>query len=366
MNGTVFVVTDKPETIPPRKMLTSTGVEIKNDPDREMRIISVAEARELFGPAATLIDGVTWMVNDPPQFIPHYYHWTAELFLGFWRTYTTLDPSISESGDTVLPAPRRIWFVHLDASRWRDPARMNQWVLRSVFPSVTIEYSNDWDDRAQLGRAFLLDRVFLSDRAASKEGEHAKKVGRPLAEACSLPGSSHWWSPIARNAMKFSGLSELPHTGPPVITYISRQTSGRRLIAEDHELLVEALEALGNEYGYEVNIVSMEKLSREEQIKLAMRTTIMMGVHGNGLTSLVWMRPSKHRTLMEFYYPGGFTPDYQYTALSLGVNYYGWWDNVSFTHKDLPRKEYPKGFHGTQIPIDGVAVAKMCLEILQT
>lgn len=375
MNGTVFVVTDKPETVPPRKMLTSTGVEIKNDPasiaarlptDREMRIVSTAEARELFGTDATLIDGFTWMVNDPPQFIPHYYHWTAELFLGFWRTYSSLDPSISESGDTVLPSPRRIWFVHLDASRWRDPARLNQWMLRSTFPSVTIEDSNDWDDRAQLGRAFLLDRVFLSDRAAAKEGQHSKKVGRPLAEACSLPGTPHWWAPIARNVMKFAGLSELPDMERPVITYISRQSSGRRLIAEDHELLVEALYALEDEYGYEVNIVSMEKLSREEQMKLAVRTTIMLGVHGNGLTSVVWMRPSKHRTLMEFYYPGGFTPDYQYTAYTVGVNYYGWWDNVSFTNENLPRKAYPKGFHGSQIPIDGVAVAKACLEILQT
>ncbi|KAI6163429.1 hypothetical protein EDD17DRAFT_496283 [Pisolithus thermaeus] len=337
MNGTVFVVTDKPETIPPRKLLTSTGIEIKNGPvmeaarvptDREMRIISVAEARELFGSGASLVDGVTWIVDDPPQFIPHYYHWTAELFLGFWRTYSSLDPSISESGDTVLPAPRRMWFVHLDADRWRDPARLNQWMLRSTFPSVTMEFSNDWDDRAQLGRVFLLDRAFLSDRAAAREGPHSKKVGRPLAEACSLPGTPYWWSPIARNIMKFSGLSELPDTGPPVITYISRQTSGRRLIDEDHELLVEALYALEDEYGYEVNVVSMEKLSREEQIQLAVRTTIMLGVHGNGLTSLVWMHPSKHRTLMEFYYPGGFTPDYQYTAYTVGVNYYGWWDNV--------------------------------------
>ncbi|KIK22693.1 hypothetical protein PISMIDRAFT_102007 [Pisolithus microcarpus 441] len=375
MNGTIFVVTDKPETIPPRKLLTSTGVEIKNDPeliaarlptDREMRIISVAEARELFGSGASLVDGVTWIVNDPPQFIQHYYHWTAELFLGFWRTYSSLDSSISESGDTILPAPRRMWFVHLDASRWRDPVRLNQWVLRSSFPSVTMEFSNDWDDRAQLGKAFLLDRAFLSDRAAAKEGPHAKKVGRPLAEACSLPGTPHWWSPIARNVMKFSGLSELPDTGRPVITYISRQTSGRRLLDEDHELLVEALYALGEEYGYEVNVASMEKLSREEQIRLAAQTTIMMGVHGNGLTSLLWMQPSKHRTLMEFYYPGGFTYDYQYTAYSVGVNYYGWWDNVSFTHENLPRKAYPKGFQGSEIPIDGIAVAKTCLEILQT
>lgn len=54
----------------------------------------------------------------------------------------------------------------------------------------------------------------------------------------------------------------------------------------------------------------------------------MMGVHGNGMTSLVWMKPSRHSTVMEFYIPGGFTTDYQYTAYALGITYYGWWGNV--------------------------------------
>ncbi|KAL4064269.1 hypothetical protein V8B97DRAFT_1875995 [Scleroderma yunnanense] len=378
MNGTVFVVTDVPQTIPPRERLTSTGIEIKGDPelvaarfptDRELRIISPEEAIRLFGSGATLIDGVTWMVNDPPQFIRHYYHWVAELLFGFWRTYSSLDLSIPDSGISALSAPHRIWFVHLDADHWRDPARLNQWVLRSAFPSLTADYSDDWIERAELGRPFLLDRVLLSDRAASMQGKHFDEAGRPLAEACLLPGSFHWWSPIARNAMQFAGLIDEPSisaTSPPVITYISRQVrGGRMLVPEHHDHLVEELYALRDRYGYEVNVVTMERLSREEQIKLAARTTIMMGVHGNGMTSLVWMKPSPHTTVMEFYIPGGFTSDYQYTAYALGITYYGWWGNVSFTSDNLPRRAYPEGFHGKQIPIDGTAVAKVCLAQLQ-
>ncbi|SJL10985.1 uncharacterized protein ARMOST_14382 [Armillaria ostoyae] len=49
----------------------------------------------------------------------------------------------------------------------------------------------------------------------------------------------------------------------------------------------------------------MDKLSRKEQITLAARTTIMMGVHGNGLTSLLWMNPSPRSTVIEFFFPGG-------------------------------------------------------------
>ena len=46
------------------------------------------------------------------------------------------------------------------------------------------------------------------------------------------------------------------------------------LIKEDHERLIEELYALHDRYGYEVNVVSMDKLSRIEQLNLAARTTV--------------------------------------------------------------------------------------------
>lgn len=53
----------------------------------------------------------------------------------------------------------------------------------------------------------------------------------------------------------------------------------------------------------------------------------MMGIHGNGLTSLVWMKPTTRATVIEFFYPGGFAHDYEYTASALGIAYYGIWDD---------------------------------------
>jgi hypothetical protein len=50
---------------------------------------------------------------------------------------------------------------------------------------------------------------------------------------------------------------------------------GRRmLIPEDHDKLVQELYVLRDTYGYEVNVVSMDKLSRMEQLHLAGRTTV--------------------------------------------------------------------------------------------
>jgi hypothetical protein len=54
---------------------------------------------------------------------------------------------------------------------------------------------------------------------------------------------------------------------------------------------------------------------------------IMMGVHGNGLTSLVWMKPTARSTVMEFFYPEGFAHDYEWTTRALGMVHYGFWGN---------------------------------------
>jgi hypothetical protein len=57
----------------------------------------------------------------------------------------------------------------------------------------------------------------------------------------------------------------------------------------------------------------------------------MMGVHGNGLTSLLWMKPSSRATVMEFFYPGGFAHDYEWTTRALGMVHYGFWGDKCVT-----------------------------------
>lgn len=214
------------------------------------------------------------MINS----ITHYYHWTAELFFGLWRTYSTLDPFIPASGKTDLPLPRRVLFTHLDAGHWRDYASMNQWVLRTVFPSISMEFSDDWKDRAAMGVPFVFDRVVFADRAACMNGELYLRTQRTASEPFALPGSPHWWTSFRDNVIQSTGLNASEGAGTmgnPVITYISRQDWGRRmLIQSDHEKLVEELYKLRDQYGYEVNVVSMDKLSRLEQLRLAGRSTV--------------------------------------------------------------------------------------------
>lgn len=155
---------------------------------------------------------------------------------------------------------------------------MNQWVLRSSFPSIALEFESDWADRIDMGRVFVFDRVVLADRSAAMHGFNFLRTQRTAAEPFALPGSVNWWSTIRSNVIQATGLKgDTGHgtTSNPVITYISRQGWGRRmLIQEDHEKLVAELYKLRDNYGYEVNVVSMDKLSRKEQFQLAARTTV--------------------------------------------------------------------------------------------
>lgn len=155
---------------------------------------------------------------------------------------------------------------------------MNQWVLRTTLPSTSMEFSHDWKDRAAMGVPFVFDRVLFADRAAAINGANWLRTQRTASEAFALPGSPNWWSTVRKSVIEYTGLNASTGAGTrgqPVITYISRQEWGRRmLIQQDHDKLVEELYKLRDQYGYEVNVVSMDKLSRDEQLRLAGRTTV--------------------------------------------------------------------------------------------
>ncbi|KAG8968935.1 hypothetical protein FRC03_005480 [Tulasnella sp. 419] len=293
---------------------------------------------------------------------------SVEILFGIWRAYSSLDTAIASDGTTSLPPPRRFLFPHTKAGDWRDYAGLNQFIIHSAFPSVAMECQEDWTDRSEMGLPFLFKRVVFADRSAAINGKMYSPKERYSLSAFTLPGGDNWWAPVRHNVLEATGLDTRTTSGSsskPVITYISRQAWGRRsLRSQDHDTLVKGLRKLELEQGVEVNIVEMEKLTRREQLRLAGRSTIIMGPHGNGLTSLVWMEPTPSATVMEFFIPGGFAADYQWTTEALGMKYYGFWGSTYFTSENPPPRAFPEGFHSSEIPLDSETVVSLCRKIL--
>ncbi|KAI0067165.1 hypothetical protein BV25DRAFT_1067678 [Artomyces pyxidatus] len=317
----------------------------------------------------------------------HYYHFCAELFYGVWAFWTG-------TFSTGLPPFTRAIFPHATALSWRDSPGMNTYFLRAAFPSMATESQPEWADRVaataatRRRRAWHFPTLLLVDRSASFRGQECgERTQRTAAEAIKgIVGDGNflprgWWEPVRRSVLDFAGISdrvmeigdrafsrygrdpdafgEAGGVEEVVVTYITRQGVRRHLVDEDHERLVSSLEELCVRRGWELNVVPMEKLSKEEQLSVIARTTFLVGVHGNGLTHLIMMPVTPISMVVELFYPGGYAHDYEWTARSLGMKHFAVWNDTSSTFPDFHYPAYPEGFQGTQIPVYGPHVAKL-------
>ncbi|KAF8995423.1 hypothetical protein BDQ17DRAFT_1310868 [Cyathus striatus] len=452
-NGTIFLVYSetKPESFPAPRMMISTSLPAFNTPEniaqREptkevMDFISSEDARRRWGGDHVngernriwSIEGITLLVNDPPQFLDHYYHFVGEFLLGTWAfMYGAFNPSTGMAtsddwlsayegnasfnyySDIYQPPPfARVSFMHAPAGSWRDKPGLNSFILRAVFPSTAIEMAEDWADRviatappappssdlvqhsrnlvADSNKAWHFPLVLLTDRSAAHRGEACgQRTQRIAAEAWEymvrqngIDLIGRWWQIIRETVWRFSGVvfsdnddlnvsdssQNLPLPEKIVITYISRQTVRRHLIQADHDALSDALRDLiarKRDAGksWELNIVEPEMLSKDEQISLISKTTILLGVHGNGLTHAIFMKPTRLSAVLEIFYPGGFARDYEWTTRSLGIRHFSIWNDTYFTHPNEPMLGYPEGFHGTSIPVHGRTVAHLIEDWLE-
>ena len=112
----------------------------------------------------------------------------------------------------------------------------------------------------------------------------------------------------------------------------------------------------------------------------------MLGVHGNGLTHLLWMPPTPRSAVIEMFIRGGFARDCksagtvgrtclyierlticvvalalidQWTAQNLGIRHFAVRHDEYSTAPNEPKVDYPEGFQGTGITVKGEVVAQL-------
>jgi len=364
LNGTLFVVTDDP-SFPPLASIASSAEDSSATPrPSDWQVLSSAQARETLGQFGGLIYGVSWLVTDAS---PSNY-----TLLSLWRTYSTLDTSLSPDALT-LPPPRRVFYPNVPAllpkqegdestlPRHRSPCGFHPFLAKAAFPTLGLMFKEDWADYALLHAPYLIRRAVVADQGAARRARaDVPPFAVPLVE---FEAAKLWWEPIRRNVARFLGVAEeapgrewfsKPET---IVTYLSRQDApaGPKAKKVDHEKLVSALQKLG--HGYSVNVVPASAPWLERMQAIA-QSTIVIGVYGDHMADSVYVPPSSLATVMEIFPPGVFVRDAAVSVEAVGVQYVALREGRRYSVGTLPPDALPKGEDEYEVPIDVSAVMK--------
>ncbi|KAJ7053345.1 hypothetical protein C8F01DRAFT_996814 [Mycena amicta] len=377
-NGTFYIVAPNASSVfPAPKQLLSVPVDRSasdenTDPtDQELQFLEPEKAVGVLGDSPAMrIVGTSVVVYDTAQFMTHYYHWFGEIILGLWRIYSHLLVDEASPDAVVdfsrLPRVQRFLLplISTDAA-WHDMSGVDGPLMRAAFPGTSVETESYWKDLKTLGTSVMFERVVLVNRVAAHKHPFDGLWHKMIAGSMNVSVPEDFWRPIRENVWESfwgvrSSVASLRRL--PLVTYISRQGGRRQLVQADHEMLVKSLYELEAEGICDVQVVRMEQMTLKEQIDVAKNSTILLGVHGNGLTHQLWMQPSPRSTVIEMFFPGGYTFDYEMLARNMGHKHYAVWNDTYVTYdKGTHHKamNFPEGFHGNNIPVYGPTVAEI-------
>ncbi|KAG6863500.1 hypothetical protein C0991_005387, partial [Blastosporella zonata] len=397
-NGTLYVVTSTPSNFPQKKHIIARPLDRGDGRDlnptdrvcfhdyswivfswalnKELQIIDPIEATTILGDHALVVEGFSLIVTDTDQFMSHFYHFWGEIMLGAWRVISTLS-STSTSPSFIT----RVLLPHITDQKWKDPAGLNAAFMRATFPSTSIENSDQWEDLARLDKTFVFEHAMIVSRVAAHTHKLASSWSKMISSTMVVDVPYSFWESIRHTTVQnvLGYLPGLDNRGVvvsppnamsdvPIVTYVVRQRS-RRLAEADHKSLSKALKELEWSGLCEVHVVHMEEMSLAQQVEVMARSTILIGVHGNGLTHQLWMPPSSRSTVVEIVAPPSYIYDYEILARNMGHKHYAVWND---TLKTFPHGEwfepvnYTPDFHGVSIPVHAPTIAALVRERLRS
>ncbi|KAK4686078.1 RNA-dependent RNA polymerase, partial [Tremellales sp. Uapishka_1] len=326
---TFYLYADDEQSIPPRdEVLTHKGGYVVRNP---------SEARP---PKAQCLTGTTLLIADRETFfhrktfLDSFYHFN-ELILGAWAVLASIP---GKEGNLMVPEiPQRLvlpWIKH-----WKDDYGLTPLFVKSVFRNDILP-AREWKERIQThetGGWVYFERVVIIDRWTSHRHN-------PLAQAWNLMSLDAYHLPHvpdfydkARQAL-FSSLSISPRHGKellPKIVYIDRQGGHRRLTDESHLGLIRVLSDFEREKRARIAHVRLEDFDQAKQVEIVADANILIGVHGMGLTHMLWMNLGG--SVIEIFPPDTFIRAYAALAKVLSLSHTAVWNDTV-----LPREVWEK------------------------
>lgn len=147
-------------------------------------------------------------------------------------------------------------------------------------PDAAIETAVEWEDRINSDNIYRFSTLILADRFGGHRGPTSSF--KPWGDAFRLEVHDHWLGPLRRrllagyegNITTGTTAAGAPKTKLPVITYITRQQTTRKLTDKGHEDLMRELDAIRKEGLAEVNVEQFEERGIQDQIAIMGRTSV--------------------------------------------------------------------------------------------
>lgn len=257
-----------------------------------------------FSEKTALLKGTTLFLfetTNTSSYLTHFFH-LLEHVVGIWSFY-----GVDNYNDVRL-------IVMTADYNWAGPNFINKHLLKALFPKAEVKTWEAfiWENR---GKYLRMERAVTSDRAISANSRACAKINKMLGAALHCLSSSA----LNQLALQVNSYANTPmrNSDRVAVTYLTRHMP-RALEPELEHQFVSALQALP---GVQLRVVNFAGISFKEQINIIGNTDVLISVHGNGLSHLLFLPQSS--TVVEILPDDAYTVDYRLFADARGMDYLG-------------------------------------------
>jgi Glycosyltransferase 61 len=223
----------------------------------------------------------------------HYFHF-METFLTLYAVHRELFPNA------------RLEQIYFGSVDWNNPNQNNvqQEILSLFYPATTI-ITEQMKETVEVENLLYIDRCLAYTLL--------NKILDPIVLLLLK------WAPELRRdvyqMLAIKPLSNIEAGRSPKILYTTRPPP-RTLSKEVEKEFLEILHTFG-----ELEIINFATCSWQEQVRAAARNDIIVGVHGNNLTNLLWL--PNHGLVIELFPKYVHQYDYQIMSEAMHLEYFG-------------------------------------------
>jgi Glycosyltransferase 61 len=243
------------------------------------------------------------------NFFFHFFH-LLEHLVGIWAFYGY------EHADDVHRIILARDFSNAD-NNWIGPNQINKHLLTALFPHAEIwTWEHFIKECKQTQGLACFERAVISDRAGSVFNPECGKINKHLGAALPYINPKHMDS-FAMRVQEYAATKREDSSDQLHVTYIKRPPP--RCLSESVERrLIEKISALPN---VKLHVEDFAKIPFMRQINLIGNTDVLISIHGNGLSHLLFL-PSTS-CVIELFPPDCHQCDYHVFSEARGVDYFG-------------------------------------------